>query len=216
MLSGLLATQHSGFILGPIAKLLGWIMNAIFNLLDGVLGIKNVGLSIIIFTIVVYMFMFPLTYKQQKFSKMSVKMNPELKAVQAKYAGKKDQASILAMNDETKAVYEKYGVSPSGGCVQLLIQMPILFALYRVIYNIPAYIVGVKEVFMPLVNKILVTEGAVEYMAELGTGFKLGKNLDYSVANTVVDVLNKFQSSNWAELSEKFSTLQKRMSTCGE
>ena len=203
----LLATQNSGFILGPIAKLLGWIMNAIFNLMDSLFGIQNIGLSIILFTIVVYTCMLPLTYKQQKFSKMSAKMNPEIKAIQKKYAGKQDQASMMAMNDETKAVYAKYGVSPSGSCVQLLIQMPILFALYRVIYNIPAYIQGVKDVFMPLVNKLIVTEGAAEYMAELGTSLRVGKNLDFTQANTFVDVLNKFQSSNWTELAEKFPEL---------
>ena len=203
----LLATQNSVFILGPIAKLLGWIMNAIFNLMDSLFGIQNIGLSIILFTIVVYTCMLPLTYKQQKFSKMSVKMNPEIKAIQKKYAGKQDQASMMAMNDETKAVYAKYGVSPSGSCVQLLIQMPILFALYRVIYNIPAYIQGVKDVFMPLVNKLIVTEGAAEYMAGLGTSLKVGKNLDFTQANTFIDVLNKFQSNNWTELAEKFPEL---------
>ena len=203
----LLATQNSGIILGPVAKLLGWIMNAIFNMMDSLFGVQNIGLSIILFTIVVYTCMLPLTYKQQKFSKMSAKMNPEIKAIQKKYAGKQDQASMMAMNDETKAVYAKYGVSPSGSCLQLLIQMPILFALYRVIYNIPAYIQGVKDVFMPLVNKLLVTEGVAEYMSELGTTLKVGKNLDFTQANTFIDVLNKFQSNNWTELAEKFPEL---------
>lgn len=203
----LLATQYNGAILGPIAKLLGWIMNAIFNFVDSLFGIQNIGLSIILFTIVVYMCMLPLTYKQQKFSKMSAKMNPEIKAIQKKYANKQDQASMMAMQDETKAVYAKYGVSPSGSCVQLIIQMPILFALYRVIYNVPAYITSVKNVFMPLVEKILSIEGSVEYMAELGQSLGLGKKLDYSLANSVVDVLNKFQSSNWADLAEKYPEL---------
>ncbi len=204
---GLLATQHSGFILGPIAKLLGWIMNAIFNIMDSVFGVQNIGLCIILFTIVIYMFMLPLTYKQQKFSKMSAKMSPELNAVRKKYEGKQDQASMMAMNDETKAVYAKYGVSASGSCVQLLIQMPILFALYRVIYNVPAYITGVKNVFMPLVDKLLVAEGSVEYMTQLGTSLGISKKLDFAAANTMVDVLNKFQSNNWVELSEKFPEL---------
>jgi len=203
----LLVTQNSTFIIGDVAKLLGWIMNAIFNMLDSLFGIQNVGLSIILFTVVVYMCLLPLTYKQQKFSKMSVKLNPELKAIQKKYAGKQDQASMLAMQDETKAVYAKYGVSPSGSCIQLLIQMPILFALYRVIYNVPAYISGVKNVFMPLVNKILATEGSIEYMTELGTKLGVSKKLDFAASNTIVDVLNKFQSSNWADLSEKFPEL---------
>lgn len=204
---GLLATQHSGFILGPIAKLLGLIMNAIFNIMDSVFGVQNIGLCIILFTIVIYMFMLPLTYKQQKFSKMSAKMSPELNAVRKKYEGKQDQASMMAMNDETKAVYAKYGVSASGSCVQLLIQMPILFALYRVIYNVPAYITGVKNVFMPLVDKLLVAEGSVEYMTQLGTSLGISKKLDFAAANTMVDVLNKFQSNNWVELSEKFPEL---------
>lgn len=204
---GLLATQNTGAILGPIAKLLGWIMNAIFNLMDSLFGVQNIGLCIILFTIVVYMFMFPLTYKQQKFSKMSAKMNPEIKAIQKKYANKKDQASMIAMQDETKAVYAKYGVSPSGSCVQLLIQMPILFALYRVIYSIPAYISSVKEAFMPLVNKLLTMDGAVEYMTEVGTGLGISKKLDFTAANTFVDVLNKFQSSHWTDLSAKYPEL---------
>ena len=206
-MSGLLLTQHSGIILGPIAKLLGWIMNAIFNIMNSLFDVQNVGLSIIIFTIVVYMCMLPLTYKQQKFSKMSAKMSPELKAVQAKYAGKKDQASMIAMNDETKAVYEKYGVSASGSCVQLLIQMPILFALYRVIYSIPAYINGVKEVFMPLVGKILESKDAVAYMKELSSGLGISQKLDFNAANTIVDVLNKFQSNHWTDLADKFPEL---------
>lgn len=204
---GLLATQHSGAILGPVAKLLGWIMNAIFNIMDSVFGIQNIGLCIILFTIVVYMCMFPLTYKQQKFSKMSAKMSPELNALRKKYQGKQDQASMMAMQDEQKAIYEKYGVSPSGSCIQLLIQMPVLFALYRVIYNVPAYIAGVKNVFLPLVNKILAIDGSVEYMTEIGTSLGVSKKLDFSQANTIVDVLNKFQPNNWAELSEKFPEL---------
>ena len=204
---GLLATQHTGAFLGPIAKLLGWIMNAIFNLMDSLFGVQNIGLSIILFTVVVYMCMLPLTYKQQKFSKMSAKMNPEIKAVQKKYAGKQDQASMMAMQDETKAVYAKYGVSPSGSCVQLIIQMPILFALYRVIYNVPAYITSIKNAFMPLVDKLLTMDGAVEYMTEVGTALGVSKKLDFAAANTFVDVLNKFQASNWADLSAKYPEL---------
>ena len=110
----LVATQHTGFILGPIAKLLGWIMNAIFNLMDSVFGIQNVGLSIILFTIVVYMCMLPLTYKQQKFSKISNKINPELQAIQKKYQGKTDDVSRMKMNTETQALYDKYGNYYSG------------------------------------------------------------------------------------------------------
>ena len=141
----MLLTQNSTFIIGPVAKLLGFIMNAIFELLN-LIKIPNIGLTIILFTIVVYLLLMPLTIKQQKFSKLSAKMSPELQAIQNKYKDKRnDQAAMMAMNEEKKAVYAKYGVSPSGSCLQLLIQMPILFALYRVIYAIPAYVGKVKD-----------------------------------------------------------------------
>ena len=120
-------TQYSGAILGPIAKLLGIVMNGIYVLLSKV-GIENIGLSIIVLTIVIYTCMIPLTIKQQKFSIMQRKMQPELQAIQKKYQGKKDQETQLKMSEETQALYDKYGVSMTGSCVQLLIQFPILMA----------------------------------------------------------------------------------------
>ena len=91
-MSGILLTPYSGMILGPIAKVLGYLMNGIFILLDKI-GVPNTGLAIIIFTIVIYLLLMPLTIKQQKFSKLSAKMNPEIQAIQAKYKGKKDNDS---------------------------------------------------------------------------------------------------------------------------
>ena len=75
-MQGILLTQTGG-ILKPIAWILGKIMEVIFNLLDFI-GIPNIGLSIILFTIIIYLFMLPMTIKQQKFSKLSAKMSPEL------------------------------------------------------------------------------------------------------------------------------------------
>ena len=91
--------------------------------------------------------MIPLQIKQQKFSKMNAVMSPELQKISKKYRGKKDQASQMKMQEETMAVYEKYGVSPTGSCLQLFIQMPIFFALYQVIINIPGYIGEIKAIF---------------------------------------------------------------------
>ena len=150
-MQGILLTQSNTPIIKWISNILGVIMDAIFNVLDFI-GIPNIGLSIIIFTIIVNLLMLPMTVKQQKFSKLSAKMNPELKAIQKKYEGKKDQASMMKQQEETQAVYDKYGVSPMGSCLQLLIQMPILFALYPVIYAIPAYVSKIKDVYIPLVN----------------------------------------------------------------
>ena len=121
-------TTYQGAFLGPIARLLGKILEAIYYVLS-LVGIENVGICIILFTFIVNTLMFPLQIKQQKFSKMSSRMNPELQAIQKKYKNKKDQASQQKMSLETQAVYQKYGVSPASGCLPLLITFPILFAL---------------------------------------------------------------------------------------
>ena len=214
-MSGILLTQDDGAILGPISKVLGFLMEGIFNVLD-MIGIPSIGLSIIIFTIVMYLLMMPLTVKQQKFSKLSAKMNPELQAIQKKYKNKKDNDSVMAMNQETQAVYAKYGVSPTGSCVQLLIQMPILFSLYRVIYAMPAYVSKIKDAFYPLVEKVRGNADAVEYIKGLknsqmfasqfnNEAFANG-NVEY-IENTLIDCLNRASTAEWNGLAEGFSGL---------
>ncbi|MBQ6129111.1 MAG: YidC/Oxa1 family membrane protein insertase [Lachnospiraceae bacterium] len=213
---GVLLTQYDGKILGPVAKVLGYILNWVFIVLEKI-GIPNIALSIILFTIVIYLLLTPLTIKQQKFSKLSAKMNPEIQAIQAKYKGKKDQASMAAMNEETQAVYKKYGVSPSGSCVQLVIQMPILFALYRVIYNVPAYVGSVKEAFVPFVNEFITKANALSFISNKDNfavaaqltkqfeneAFKLGADNTY-VVNTFIDVLNRATTAEWMNISVKY------------
>ncbi|MDE6918399.1 MAG: YidC/Oxa1 family membrane protein insertase, partial [Lachnospiraceae bacterium] len=170
------------------------------------IGIPNIGLSIILFTIVIYLLLMPLTVKQQKFSKLQVRMNPEIQAIQAKYKGKQDQASMLALNQETKAVYAKYGVSPSGSCIQLLIQMPILFALYRVIYAMPAYVTKIGEAFGVLADKIMQAPNGVEEVKALSSAMYFTKNFDIAgnTKNAIIDTLNKTSTLDMTALSEKF------------
>ncbi len=208
-------TQSSAFLIGWVAKIMGVIMDVIFNVLN-LIGIPNIGLSIILFTIIVNVMMLPMTVKQQKFSKLSAKMNPELNKINKKYEDKKDQASMVKRQEETQAVYDKYGVSPTGSCVQLLIQMPILFALYQVIYAIPAYVGKIKDVYIPLVNKFIETEGVAEmikgfknsarYVSQFTNESFTGGVTEY-VQNTYIDCLNMASSSEWASLADAFPNL---------
>ena len=219
-MSGIVLTAYDGAILGPIAKLLGWIMNGIYLGMYKLFGIENVGLSIILLTIVIYLCMLPLTIKQQKFSKLTQKMQPEMQEIEKKYKGKTDQASMQAKAEEQQLIYQKYGVSPTGSCVQLLIQMPILLALYRVFYNVPAYVKSVKEIFGGLVTSITGTEGYVNTLAELVSEYKIvtSSNLNANnivdklsnvsgtqLDNYVIDILYKLPSDGWNKLSEYFS-----------
>ena len=202
-MTGIVLTQYDGLIIGPIAKILGYLMEGIFFFLD-LIGIPNVGLSIILFTIVIYLLLMPLTIKQQKFSKLSARMNPEIQAIQAKYKGKQDQASMMAMNQETKAVYAKYGVSPTGSCLQLLIQMPILLALYRVIYAMPAYVTKIGEAFGVLADKIMQASDGVETIKNMSAAMAFTKNFALSEKNAIIDTLNKLSTADMADISGKF------------
>ena len=203
---GLLASGYGEWpIIKQIAWLLGQVMNGIYNVLSAI-GIENIGICIIIFTVIVYTFMIPLTIKQQKFSKMSAVMQPELQKIQKKYEGKKDQASMLKQQEEMQIVYDKYGTSMSSGCLPLLIQMPILFALYPVIQNIPNYVRGVRDVYMPVVEQIMATDGFQSIMEKIGEASPVlmsASAYDYSQAGTLVNVLYKFQDATWGTLLEQ-------------
>ncbi len=184
-------------IIKQVAWLLGQVMNAIFNVLDFI-GIPNIGLAIILFTIIVYLLMMPLTIKQQKFSKLSAKMNPEIQAIQNKYKNRKDTDSQMQMNAEVQGVYAKYGVSPSGSCVQLLIQMPILFALYSVIYKMPLYVKKIGEAFNQLVTAIR-DKGLIEKLIEEVPGMtNYVKDASTVTDTTLISALN---SSNFSDIA---------------
>ena len=195
-------------IIGWIGSVLGWIINAIYSLLE-LIGIPNIGLAIILFTLVIYIFMTPLQIKQQKFSKLNSIMQPEIQKIQKKYKGKKDQESMMKQNEEVTAVYQKYGVSPTGSCVQLLVQMPILLALYQVIYHIPGYIAGVREVFTGLATKIMSVEGFSDIISKFLTDNKISM---YGIApnmtftkETTIDFLYKLtpsQMESFADVSQ--------------
>ncbi len=186
-------TQETGF-LKPIAWLLGQIFNFLFLFVEKI-GIPNIGLCVILFTIIVRLIMMPLTIKQQKFSKLSNMMNPEIQAIQAKYKDKKDNESMMKMNAETKAVYEKYGTSPTGGCLVMLIQLPIMFALYRVIYKIPGYVSSIKAICSNIYDKISSVSGWQDILENNDiTG--LG-----DTANSFIDKIYTFSASTWNKIT---------------
>ena len=200
----------AGSILGPIATVLGYVMDILFRFTSS-FGVFNVGLCIILFTIVMKTLMIPLTIKQQKTTKLMSVMNPEIQAIQKKYKGKSDQESMQRQNVEIQAVYEKYGTSMTGGCLPLLIQMPILLALSRVIYNIPAYVPSVRVYFDNVVTPLM---GQADYAQKLqeitniatACGGKLDK-FDFTNANRLVDMLYKFSTSQWGELQALFPAI---------
>ena len=203
----ILATKSGTPIIGQLATVMGWIMDGIYKLLN-IFGIQNIGLCIIIFSILIYALMTPLQIKQQKFSKLSAVMQPELQKIQKKYKGKNsDQAAMQKMQEETQAVYQKYGVSPTGSCVQLAIQFPILMALYQVIYKIPAYVGSVKNILSAAVTNITAVNGYTDILQNFikdnkMTRVQLIMDGSKATSNSVTDFLYALSPSQWKSLAE--------------
>ena len=197
-------TQVQG-ILKPIAWVLGNILNAIYNFVE-LFGIENIALCIVLFTFVVKMLMLPLTIKQQKFTKLQSKMSPELTKIQQKY-----EESLRRQQSETQAVYAKYGASPMGGCLPLLISLPIMFALYRVIYAIPAYVTDVGGLYGSIADKLQGISGYKNTLIDFITQNSLVLSQQSGCSSTVIDLsiyqdvpreylidlFSKFNPANW-------------------
>lgn len=207
----ILLTTQTGF-LKPIAWLLGQIFNGLFNLIyniaewftDKPYHVPIIGISVILFTIIVRLILLPMTIKQQKFSKLSGLMNPELQEIQAKYKDKRDQVSMMNMQAETKAVYEKYGTSPTGGCLTMLIQLPIMFALYRVIYKIPGYVTKIRELCGGIADKIMGTGD------DWATKLDAIKGISVSASTgkaTLIDKIYNLSPEKWSEVQNAFSSV---------
>ena len=196
------------FIIDPIAKLMGFIINLIFEGFSAI-GVVNLGLCILVFTFVIKMLMLPMSIKQQKFSKMSQLVQPEINKIQKKYEGRQDQASMLKMQEETKAVYEKYGISMSGGCLQMFIQLPILMALYQVIRNMPFYIPSLKEIYTQIAEPLMGISGYESIITKIGDAakatYKLAEN---PVLDDVIGYISQFKTDSWNALMEAVPALE--------
>lgn len=174
-MSGIFLTSCTNFFLIRwIANILGFIMNLFYIVIDK-FGIGKISICIIVFTIIVKLVMLPINIKQQKTMKLNSVIMPEIQAIQKKYANKKDNDSMMKQQAELNAVYQKYGTSPTGGCLPMLIQFPILLALYAVMACLPNYINEIQDMY---------NDGVVSYV--IGTD-ESGK-LDYHTIHELKDL----------------------------
>lgn len=200
-------TAQGGF-LGPFAWVFGKLLDFTYNILAGSNGIANLGVCIILFTIIVKLILFPLTFKQQKSMKINAVIQPEIQKIQKKYKDKKDQESMVKQQQELQAVYDKYGTSMTSGCLPTLIQLPVIYALYRVIQNIPAYVGKIKDMYMPIAQGVMDSQGEgkvqqflIDFVNEnsiSGASYAISKFKDLTEIgiNNVIDVLSNFGVSH--------------------
>lgn len=195
-------------IVNPIAWVLGKMLDVLFMAIHAI-GLGNIAIAIVLFTLLVKLLMMPLTIKQAKMMKMNTVITPEVKAIQDKYKDKRgDQNAMLKMQQETKAVYAKYGTSQMGGCVQMLIQFPILMALYRVFQQIPLYVGQLKELFVGIYSNI---SGAGNFTDVMSTNFS--SSVDWTNMDAAVSTMNTFTVEQWDNLKNLFPAFSDMIAT---
>jgi YidC/Oxa1 family membrane protein insertase len=159
----------------PLGQFLYWIYNSV--------AFENYGLALIIFTIIVRAAMFPLTIKQYKSSAEMQKVQPLLQEIQRKYANDKEK-----LNQEMMKLYQEHKINPAGGCLPLLIQMPILLTLWQVITKPLKYMLGFTA----------------EQLKSLADLTHIPVNSSYSEINTITHLVNSGQGDKVGNLNMFF------------
>jgi len=203
---------------------LGWVMEGCYYVLEKC-GIESLAACIILFTIVIYSILLPLQIKNAKFQKLNSVMSPEIQAISKKYQNKTDNESRMKQQQELSAIYEKYGVSPTGGCLQSFIQLPILFAVYRVLYNVPDYVKSISNYFTDLVNSVvdvIKTDYAEVFtkIAESSNNTLLSsaiKNLkDSNPVEKLPNLFYQFRSTDWDKFASEFPDISESIESTRE
>ena len=200
-------TKSGGFIVKPISILLGKIMSWIYDLFS-ILGIEGIGLTIITFTAIMRFVLLPMMVSQNRSSKITAYIQPEINKINKKYKGKKDQQSVLAQQNEVRKLQEEYGANmTSSSCIMTLIQFPVFMALYSVISNIPAYVDKIKNIYVPISNAIMENKGAFDVLQTYQQADNTLKvvTLNANNSNTIIDVLAKIPTNQWGELAASYT-----------
>lgn len=152
-----------------LSRPLGWIINICYQL------VGSYGLAIILFTLITKILLLPLAIKQQKSSAAMLRMRPKEEQIRKKYANNKDK-----LNEEIMKLYQEEHYNPmTSGCLPMLIQLPILYALYRVVYRPLTYIMGLGSETVGKIAEALGIQGAANNnMLELQIAKDMAHNMD--------------------------------------
>lgn len=207
LLEALPSVREPGMIIGPVANLMGKVYNLLFNLLHSNTSAGSLGLAIIIFTLIVKMLLFPLMVKQQKSSFKMQQMQPELNKIRAKYAGKTDQMSQQRMAFEMQELQKKNGASMMGGCLPMLIQLPILYALFYLFQNAYVYVDAIGNNYVDIANAIInipvslrmeVFQPFAQEFVDMYKNMEFIKDgFDMSQVNDVVMLVGNLKADDW-------------------
>ena len=207
LLEALPSVRQPGKIVGPFADLMGKVYNLLFELLHSNTSAGSLGLAIIIFTLIVKLILFPLMVKQQKSSFKMQALQPELMKIRKKYEGKTDQMSQQRMAFEMQEFQKKNGVSMVSGCLPMLIQLPILYALFYLFQNAYVYVDVIGHNYTDIANAIvnipvsLRMEVFHPYAQEFANASKnvaiIKDGIDMRQVNEVVMLVNYLKPDDW-------------------
>ena len=207
LLEALPSVRQPGKIVGPFADLMGKVYNLLFELLHSNTSAGSLGLAIIIFTLIVKLILFPLMVKQQKSSFKMQALQPELMKIRKKYEGKTDQMSQQRMAFEMQEFQKKNGVSMVGGCLPMLIQLPILYALFYLFQNAYVYVDVIGTNYTDIASAIvnipvsLRMEVFQPFAQEFANAYKnvaaIKDGIDMGQVNEVVMLVNYLKPDDW-------------------
>ena len=207
LLEALPSVREPGKIIGPVADLMGYIYNMLFDILYSNTSAGSRGLAIIIFTLIVKLLLFPLMVKQQKSSFKMQQIQPELNKIRAKYEGKTDAMSQQRMAFEMQELQKKNGANMMGGCLPMLIQLPILYALFYLFQNAYVYVDAIGANYVDIANAIIniPTSLRMEVFQPFAQEFvDMHKNIaiikdgfDMSQVNDVVMLVGNLKADDW-------------------
>lgn len=200
----LAATKN--WLLKPFALLLGLIFTGLFTVISGFTDSQALALTIIIFTLIVRACLTPLMIKQQRSSRRMTRLQPKIEKIQAKYKNKKDPESTQRMNAEIQELYAQNKANPMSGCLPLLIQLPIIFALFEVLRNVPFYVNSIGDLYRSMATTVMGVSGYGDTVAELFPSvIKSIKNFDATSQTCMVDLLYHLSTSQWKTLIDTFN-----------
>ncbi|WP_069999906.1 YidC/Oxa1 family membrane protein insertase [Cellulosilyticum sp. I15G10I2] len=188
--------------MGIINDFFGAMLNLIFEGVVAVSPVATLGISIVIFTLVTRLLLTPLQLSSQRTSRGMSKLQPEMQRIQNKYKNKKDQESQLQYSNEMKALYKTYKINPLAGCLPLLIQFPLIIALFNVLREPARYIRILGEQYSNIAKTII---SNVPNYQELLEGFKKAvqttSRVEYDITQSdqLGNFLSHLNSSQWQE-----------------
>jgi YidC/Oxa1 family membrane protein insertase len=190
-------TREPGMIVGPIAKFLGVIYNMVFNFIYGVIQSNSLGIAIILFTILVKVVLIPLMYKSQQSNYKMQRLQPEMTKIKKKYESKKDAESQQRMAMELQKLQKDNNVNMMGGCLPMLIQLPILYALFYIFQQAYIYIDVVGANYQAIADVLIAIP--VDLRLNIFTDMIVAHKATIDVASTadMMKLINMLTATEW-------------------